>query len=153
MPDGEPDGAAESDIIPQESVEKYYNDDIVGTYAGRSVATEAEYFRVKSNLNFNKVVIGEVKEITITIILDEMTAQYYIDGDPAEITELPNGDVYMESIAEYEGSMSLTTVSSLTFSQEQKEITGTMTDITFVYGATAAREIWSITVYLVGDNE
>jgi len=149
LPFDEPDVTEEDDPVPSEEDEDDYigdnSADITGTYSGTATATETEYFRVKENLYFNRIKVGTTKDLMLTVILDETTGKYYIDGAPAEKTELPDGDIYLESTAEYEGSMSKTITLSLYFIQDGKVITGTMNDLTFVYGAIAAKEIWSIT--------
>ena len=119
--------------------------DIAGTYIGTATATDAEYFRVKENLYFNKIKVGEVKDIRYGIAFDKTNDQYYINGIPAEKTELPEGGIYLESYSEYEGSMSLKSTVSLYFTENGNEVIGSMSDITYVYGALAATEIWSVT--------
>ena len=126
--------------------------DIAGTYFGEATATETEYFSVKENLYFDKIKVGTTKDFALTIILDETTGNHYTNGVLVEITELQDDVIHLESTTEYEGSMSKETTLSLYFLYDGKVITGTETDITFVYGAVAAKEIWSITAQLTGDN-
>jgi len=148
LPIEETEEAEETDPAPEEDEEAdiiFDAVDITGTYSGTATATETEYFRVKENLYFTRIEVGTTKDIMLTVILDETTGKYYIDGVLAEKTELPDGDIFLESTAEYEGSMSKAITLSLYFIQDGKVITGTMADITFVYGAIAAREIWNIT--------
>ena len=147
----EPVSEPPDDVIsPPENTGNDTGGEVVGiarTYVGKAIATEAEYFRVKENLYFSRVEVGATNEIALTIILDETTGQYYIDGVPAEETELPDGGVHLEAFTEYEGSMSMTTLLSLSFVEDGKILAGTMTNIIYVYGSVAAREIWSITAF------
>ena len=147
----EPVSEPPDDVIsPPENTGKDTGGEVVGiarTYVGKATATEAEYFRVKENLYFSRVEVGATNEIALTIILDETTGQYYVDGVPAEETELPDGGVHLEAFTEYEGSMSMTTLLSLSFVEDGKILAGTMTNIIYVYGSVAAREIWSITAF------
>ena len=138
------------DTLPPEETGNDTGGEVVGiarTYVGKATATEAEYFRVKENLYFSRVEVGATNEIALTIILDETTGQYYVDGVPAEETELPDGGIHLEAFTEYEGSMSMTTLLSLSFVEDGKILAGTMTNIIYVYGSIAAREIWSITAF------
>jgi len=147
----EPVSEPPDDVIsPPENTGNDTGGEVVGiarTYVGKAIATEAEYFRVKENLYFSRVEVGATNEIALTIILDETTGQYYIDGVPAEETELQDGGVHLEAFTEYEGSMSMTTLLSLSFVEDGKILAGTMTNIIYVYGSVAAREIWSITAF------
>jgi len=147
----EPVSEPPDDVIsPPENTGKDTGGEVVGiarTYVGKATATEAEYFRVKENLYFSRVEVGATNEIALTIILDETTGQYYVDGVPAEETELPDGGIHLEAFTEYEGSMSMTTLLSLSFVEDGKILAGTMTNIIYVYGSVAAREIWSITAF------
>jgi len=153
----ESDGVVEDDstIPPEDESEDtdVVTADITGTYFGESTATETEYFRVKENLYFDKIKVGTAKDFMLTVVLDETTGKYYTNEVLAEKTEHPNGDIYLESIAEYEGSMSKESTLSLNFVRGGTEVKGTETDIVFVYGAIAAKEIWSITAQLSGDKE
>jgi len=117
---------------------------ITGTYVGESTVTEAEYFKVKSSQNFRELKVGTTEDITIKIFLEELSGQYYINGDPAEKTVLQHGNIHLESVVEYEGSMSLTATVSLTFLHNGEEVSGTLTNITYIWGVVAANEVWSV---------
>jgi len=119
--------------------------DITGTYVGESIVINAEYFKVKDRTYIEIVEVGTTNDLTLEVVLDETTGQYYIDGNPAQKTGRPNGGVHLETTSEYDGSMSMKTTTSLIFIPDEEEITGTMIKAIFIYGAVTARETWSIT--------
>jgi len=139
LPRDESDEETDSDIFPTEDA-----GDITGTYVGIAKAIETEYFKIKRGVYITQIEVGTIIDIEIQVSLDETTGQYYIDGVMAEKTETPDREIHLVASVENEGSMSMTSTTSLNFKQNRKDIAGTMVNITYIYGAVTASETWSI---------